>query len=81
MKIKGIRHIGIEVAQRNFGMAKEFFIQYGGKVIDENCYDERPDKYDTIHTCKIQFEDGSIVELTTDTTHVAFDVTGQYRSW
>lgn len=74
MKIKGIRHVGIAVDPVAFSEAKKLFITWGGKIINDNVYDSRPGFNGDIHTCKIQFEDDSIIELTTDINHIAFNV-------
>jgi hypothetical protein len=75
MKIKGIRHVGMHVDNKDFSLTKNYFIKRGGEVISDTSYDRRyQESKEDIHTCKIQFEDGSILELTTDYNHVAFNV-------
>jgi len=77
VKIKGIRHVGIHVDNKNFSKMKSNYKALGGTIISDNCYDGRPYVgYGDIHTCKIQFDDGSILELTTDVNHIAYNVTG-----
>ena len=75
MKIKGIRHVGFKVSTYDFAKIRDYLTKHGGKVIAEayNDFDERTGCVDTI---KVQFEDGSIVELTTGDHHVAFNVEG-----
>ena len=60
LKVKGIRHIGIEV--RDMNKMLKFYKGLGLKVIWDKI--EQPEEWDCkIHTIKLECPDGTIIEL------------------
>jgi len=76
MKILGIRHVGVHVDYEDMQKRIEWYKKQGARFLVTNTFDDGHDGKPCV-TTKLLFNDNSILELTTDYTHVAFNISGK----